>query len=209
MIVLAAFFLKDRLQVGLIQASLLDRLNLWTGGLIGLSLIAIGAMGLHENFADAHSHSRVREVKVVDSGIGSSSCYFTDSSSLLDKESTPPIVGGGGVSAGSRTTVALKAIFLNGLLHGFNWDGAPSLIPALACTGWSGVCSFLFAYCSGTILAMCAATAAIGEGSSRVNKAFGSPDFVQKLSMASSFLAIVVGFVFILQNVFFTRIQTL
>ncbi len=190
-IVLAAYFFKDRLQGGLIQASFVELLNSWTGGLIGLSLIAIGAVGLRESLAK-NSPSHSGEGVQVDSGKGiTGSCYFT---SLPPESSTV-----GGVAAG-RTTSALRAIFLNGLLHGLNLDGAPSLMPALACISWKGVCSFLFAYCSGTILAMSTATVVIGEGSTRVSRVFGSPDFAQKLSMVSSVLAIVIGLVFIFQN---------
>ena len=33
-------------------------------------------------------------------------------------------------------TSIIRAIFANGILHGFSWDGAPSLAPALAMTSW-------------------------------------------------------------------------
>ncbi len=182
------------------QALFLELLNSWTGGLIGLSLIAIGAVGLCESRAkDAPSHSG--EGVQVDSGKGiTGSCCLT---SLPPESST---VGG---AASGRTTSALRAIFLNGLLHGLNLDGAPSLMPALACISWKGVCSFLLAYCSGTILAMSTAAAIIGEGSTRVSRAFGSPDFAHKLSMVSSILAIVIGLIFIFQNITAPRIRLL
>ncbi len=201
MIVLAAYFFKDRLQGGLLRASFVEHLNSWSGGLVGLSLIAIGAMGLRESFAEgAPSHSG-EGLEVDSDKDGTGNCCSTTSSS--DKSSS---IVGGGVTA-SRTTGGLKTIFLNGLLHGLNWDGAPSLMPALACTGWNGVYRYLFAYCSGTILSMSAATVVIGEGSTRVGRAFGSPNFTQKLSMVSSVLAIVIGFVFIHQNILAARVQ--
>ncbi len=202
MIVLAAYFFKDRLQGGLLQASFVEHLNSWPGGLIGLSLIAIGAMGLRESFAeDAPSHSG-EGLQVDSDKDGKGNCCPVTSSS--DESSS--IVGGG--MTASRTTGGLKTIFLNGLLHGFNLDGVvPSLMPALACTGWNGVCRYLFAYCSGTILSMSAATVVIGEGSTRISRAFGSPNFARKLSMVSSVLAIVIGFVFIHQNILAARVQ--
>jgi len=59
---------------------------------------------------------------------------------------------------------------LNGILHGFSWDGTPSLAPALALPNLPAVLVFLFAYCGGTVLAMSAVTALIGEGSLRVGE---------------------------------------
>eukprot|EP00952_Eustigmatos_sp_NYUAD-ZCMA_P010120 41705-Eustigmatos_ZCMA.PRE.1 len=29
-----------------------------------------------------------------------------------------------------------RTVFFNGLLHGFSWDGTPTLAPALAFTNW-------------------------------------------------------------------------
>ncbi len=201
MIVSAAYFFKDRLQGGLFSASFVKHLNSWSGGLVGLSLVAIGVMGLRESFAeDAHSHSG--EGLEVD-GNKDGKRYCCSSS---DQSSS--IVGEGATASRTTTTITrgLKAIFLNGFLHGFNLDGAPSLMPALACTGWNSVCKYLFAYCSGTILSMSAVTVVIGEGSSRVSRAFGSPNFTRKLSMISSLLAIIIGFLFIGQ-LFIARMQ--
>jgi hypothetical protein len=39
-----------------------------------------------------------------------------------------------------------KAVFLNGLLHGFSWDGTPTLAPALAFPNWGSVLLFLVSY---------------------------------------------------------------
>lgn len=85
------------------------------------------------------------------------------------------------------------AVLFNGFLHGFSWDGTPSLAPALAVATWKGSISFLLAYGVGTTLAMTIATIFIGETTLRAGELFNQPDIPQKLSMVSSILAMGVG----------------
>merc|ERR1712154_415736 len=86
-----------------------------------------------------------------------------------------------------------RAVIFNGILHGFSWDGAPSLAPALAVATWRGSLSFLLAYAVGTMGAMTLTTTMIGEGTRRAGQLFNRPDIPQKLSLVSSFLAMGVG----------------
>jgi len=86
-----------------------------------------------------------------------------------------------------------SAVIFNGFLHGFSWDGAPSLAPALAVATWRGSISFLLAYGIGTTLAMTIATIFIGESTLRAGELLQRPDIPQKLSMISSILAMGVG----------------
>jgi nickel/cobalt exporter len=86
-----------------------------------------------------------------------------------------------------------RAVIFNGILHGFSWDGAPSLAPALAVATWRGSISFLLAYAVGTMGAMSITTTLIGESTRRAGKIFHKPDLPQKLSVISSFLAMAVG----------------
>lgn len=86
-----------------------------------------------------------------------------------------------------------SAVIFNGFLHGFSWDGAPSLAPALAVATWRGSISFLLAYGLGTTLAMTIATTVIGESTLRAGEILHRPDIPQKLSMISSVLAMGVG----------------
>jgi len=85
------------------------------------------------------------------------------------------------------------AVIFNGFLHGFSWDGTPSLAPAIAVATWKGSISFLLAYGIGTTLAMTIATTLIGETTLRAGEVFNRPDIPQKLSMVSSVLAMGVG----------------
>ncbi len=86
-----------------------------------------------------------------------------------------------------------RAVIFNGILHGFSWDGAPSLAPALAVATWRGSFSFLLAYAIGTMGAMSITTTLIGEGTRRAGEVFNRPDIPQKLSLMSSVLAMGVG----------------
>lgn len=86
-----------------------------------------------------------------------------------------------------------RVVLFNGFLHGFSWDGTPSLAPALAVATWRGSLSFLLAYGLGTTIAMTIATVVIGESTLRAGELFGRPDLPQKLSMISSILAMGVG----------------
>lgn len=86
-----------------------------------------------------------------------------------------------------------RAVIFNGILHGFSWDGAPSLAPALAVATWRGSISFLLAYALGTMAAMSITTTLIGEGTRRAGELFNRPDLPQKLSLFTSVLAMGVG----------------
>jgi hypothetical protein len=86
-----------------------------------------------------------------------------------------------------------RAVIFNGLLHGFSWDGAPSLAPAIAVATWGGNLAFLTAYAVGTMSAMAVTTTLIGEGTRRAGQVFQRPDLPQKLSLFSSILAIAIG----------------
>ncbi|KAL7571057.1 hypothetical protein ACA910_003772 [Epithemia clementina (nom. ined.)] len=131
---------------------------------LGLSLIVIGIMGIRE----------AREWEEEISGVTPQSL----SAAATD------------VTAKSGTK---GAVIFNGLLHGFSWDGAPSLAPSLALATWSGNLAFLSAYAAGTIAAMAIVTTLVGEGTRKAGQFFQRPDIPQKFSLFSSVLAIVIG----------------
>jgi len=133
---------------------------------VGLSLIFIGAMGL-------------REAKEWGE----------------EMESLPAHSLSAAVSPSEANTKnnGNRAVIFNGLLHGFSWDGAPSLAPALAVATWGGNLAFLSAYAAGTVATMAIATSFIGEGTRRAGEFFNRPDLPQKLSFFTSILAIAIG----------------
>ena len=136
---------------------------------IGLSLVLIGFLGIKES----------REwQEEIDAGTPQSL-----SSAAAPNDGT----------VGSIRPQAKRAVIFNGILHGFSWDGAPSLAPALAVATWRGSLTFLFAYALGTIGAMALATIAIGEGTRRAGQLLHRPDIPQKVSFVSSWLAILIG----------------
>eukprot|EP00980_Cylindrotheca_fusiformis_P010608 scaffold2361_cov68-Cylindrotheca_fusiformis.AAC.1 len=136
---------------------------------VGLSLIVIGGMGMRE--------AREWEDEI-------SNQHNTQSLSAAASDVT------GGVAQAQK-----RAVIFNGLLHGFSWDGAPSLAPALAVATWGGNLAFLSAYAAGTMTTMAITTTLIGEGTRRAGEIFNRPDFPQKLSYVSSLLAIAIGLV--------------
>ena len=58
---------------------------------------------------------------------------------------------------------------------------------------WRGSLAFLLSYALGTIAAMTFATTLIGEGTRRAAGKLDRPDLPRDLSVASSFLALLVG----------------
>jgi hypothetical protein len=164
-----AFAAKSTFHTRLGSASgtskLLASLGQMTELAVGVSLVLIGAMGLKE----------AREWE-------------------QDMEPTPKSLSAASSPdhAGLKTAQK-RAVIFNGILHGFSWDGAPSLAPAIAVATWSGNLAFLSAYALGTMSTMALATTLIGEGTRRAGEVFHRPDIPQKLSFFSSILAMGIG----------------
>lgn len=133
---------------------------------VGVSLLLIGAMGMKE--------AREWEEEI---------------------ESPQPqsLSAAAASNPGGFKTAQKRAVIFNGILHGFSWDGAPSLAPAIAVSSWSGNLAFLSAYALGTMSTMALATLLIGEGTRRAGEVFHRPDIPQKLSLFSSILAMGIG----------------
>ena len=148
----------------------LQKLSTLAESTVGISLIVIGFVGIKENL------EKEEESKV-----------WNDENKVKNDDVAP------------STLKSSQAIFANGILHGFSWDGAPSLAPALTMTSWRGALSFLVSYCIGTIIAMSLASGAVSEGSLRLGKAVNNPDLPRNLSLASSLVAIIVGIYWVVQ----------
>jgi len=156
---ICAFFLKGRMSS---KFRFLQQLSTLAESAVGVSLLAIGFLGIKEN--------------------------------LAENDNTDGHGDGDGTDLGQLGAIKTsKAIFANGVLHGFSWDGAPSLAPALAMTSWRSALSFLLAYCFGTMAAMSLTAGLVGEGSVRLGKAVNSPALPKQLSLGSSLIAILIG----------------
>lgn len=138
---------------------------------VGLSLILIGVMGIRE------AREWEEELPVDGAAKSLSAAVVADPAPINAKSSQK------------------RAVIFNGLLHGFSWDGAPSLAPAVAVATWTGNLAFLGSYAIGTMSAMAIVTTLIGEGTRRAGQLFHRPDLPQKLSLISSFVAIAIGVV--------------
>ena len=160
---------------------------------IGISLIVIGLLGIKEArewespddvpiACDLLEESTDGKNLVKTSGV-------TSSPQSLSSAVTPTSL------AISPPNPAKRAVLFNGILHGFSWDGAPSLAPAVAISTLRGSLTFLLSYALGTMAAMALATTIIGEGTRRAAGKLDRPDLPRDLSVASSFLALIVGVV--------------
>jgi len=142
---------------------------------VGLSLVLIGVMGIKEAREWQEEEEAEPPVVVQAKSLSSAAVQVVDNSPPPKEQN--------------------RAVLLNGILHGFSWDGAPSLAPAIAVATWTGNLAFLSAYAVGTMTAMAVVTTLVGEGTRRAGEIFQRPDIPQKLSYASSLVAIAIGVV--------------
>ena len=149
---------------------------------VGISLIVIGIMGIRE----------ARDFKFeYDEPVAAPPTSTSHSLSAAVNVA----VTDNHYSTSNAPSLRTRAILLNGILHGFSWDGAPSLAPALALMTWGHTITFLSSYAFGTMVTMALVTTLIGEGTRQASQIFQRPDLPQKFSFASSILAISIGVV--------------
>lgn len=91
------------------------------------------------------------------------------------------------------------AIFANGVLHGFSWDGVPSIAPAIAMSSWQSAAIFLASYSIGTIIAMSFSAGTVSSLSSGLGKVANDPKLPKKLSFFSSLFAMLIGIYWVVQ----------
>jgi hypothetical protein len=154
---------------------------------VGASLIIIGLLG----FKEAREWTTE---SIDDDGEGPNQQQQQQLTNQKNKSlSAAAVTTANNEELPSPPVLRLRAILLNGLLHGFSWDGAPSLAPALAVATWSGNVAFLGAYATGTMVTMALVTMLIGEGTRRAGRVF--PNIPRRLSFGSSIVAIAIGIV--------------
>jgi cytochrome c biogenesis protein CcdA len=94
------------------------------------------------------------------------------------------------------------SVFVNGFLHGFSWDGIPSLAPTLTLQSFQSVLSFLAAYSIGTMVTMSLCGALVSMISDNLLK--GSKDerrAMNTLSFISSIFAVFIGIYWVIQGI--------
>jgi sulfite exporter TauE/SafE len=145
--------------------SVLPFLERWSGVIVGLTLIAIGAVGIYESFFAREGEEEGEDEAVLRKIAGKSS----------DK---------------SEGRIAV-ATFATGVLYGLQPDALFVVIPALALPSKAAAFAYCVMFVIGTVLAMGGYTLFIGTASEELCK--DRPWLQQNLSAAASAVAILVG----------------
>ncbi|ESW09337.1 hypothetical protein PHAVU_009G119100 [Phaseolus vulgaris] len=163
---------------GLIFLILKDKLHIeiirtWGTRVVGLTLLIIGAMGIREA-SEAHTAGVALEsdVNVYES---------------LDD----PTVG--------KKNIGF-ATFATGIVHGLQPDALMMVLPALALPSRLAGAAFLIMFLIGTVIAMGSYTVFIGSCSQALKDRV--PRITEKLTWASSLIAIALGFAIIVSQFF-------
>lgn len=172
---------------------------------VGLTLLVIGLLGLHEGeqyhatlktkvdrtedspvseSAEAIAEVGGREDDSLCGGVWASVCNFCSCGDSDASVSTK----GGGVSQ----DMVYLAIFLNGIFMGFSWDGLPSLAPTLATSNVESLLAFLAGNFFGTVLSIGISAAVIAEGSAWLSR-MSNEALVSYMCVGSSMLATCMG----------------
>lgn len=162
--------LKDRFQ------ALVPALSKWGGTTVGLTLLAIGALGVYESFFEQETHEQAVQTVSLEGGTLSNDTAAT----LGTNSSTKKEKKGFGL-----------ATFATGIIYGLQPDALFVIIPALALPTKIAAAAYIIMFVFGTVTAMGAYTGVIGATSAAIKKSNSS--MTQKLSGAASFIAIVIG----------------
>eukprot|EP00899_Mesostigma_viride_P002544 jgi/Mesvir1/12290/Mv00495-RA.1 len=162
---------KDRI------SHMLPMLSRWSGTLVGLTLVAIGAVG-------------VLEAKHLEKEAPKADGASTDMEGV-DMEV---------VEAVSKSKHIGLATYANGIVFGLQPDALMVVLPALALPSKLSIAAFLTTFMLGTMLAMGSYTAFIGAASHALGKRM--PWVTQRLSLIAGIIAITFGGAFIASNVF-------
>ncbi len=154
----AVFFLKDKIGG---MFSFVEKITNLAESAVGLSLVAIGLLGVKESLETDHEDDHT--------------------------------------AASEQKATSYQAIFANGLLHGFSWDGAPSIAPAIAMKSWKAAGLFFGAYSVGAMITMSIAAGSIAWLSSRMGQLSNNPQLPKKLSLISSLIAVGIGLYWLAQ----------
>ncbi|KAK7312263.1 hypothetical protein VNO77_36013 [Canavalia gladiata] len=166
---------------GLIFLLLKDRLHIevirtWGTRVVGLTLLVIGAMGIKE----------ASEVPTPCVALENGECDV----SVYESHETP-IVG--------KKKIGF-ATFATGIVHGLQPDALMMVLPALALPSRLAGAAFLIMFLFGTVVAMGSYTVFIGSCSQALKDRV--PRITEKLTWASSLVAIALGFAIIISQFF-------
>ncbi|KAL6561038.1 Chloroplast protein FOR GROWTH AND FERTILITY 2 [Orobanche gracilis] len=163
-----------QLLFGLMFLLLKDRLHIevirtWGTRVVGFTLLVIGAMGIKE----------ASEVPAPCVALGENGeCDVSEHKNLS------------GPSEGKKKKIGL-ATFGTGIIHGLQPDALMMILPALALPSRLAGAAFLVMFLVGTVIAMGSYTVFIGSCSQALKERV--PRITEKLTWASSLIAIVFG----------------
>ncbi|XP_057456535.1 chloroplast protein FOR GROWTH AND FERTILITY 2-like [Lotus japonicus] len=166
---------------GLIFLLLKDRLHIeiiqtWGTRVVGLTLLVIGAMGIKE----------ASEVPTPCVALENGECNVGVYESLDN-----PAVG--------KKKIGF-ATFATGIVHGLQPDALMMVLPALALPSRVSGAAFLIMFLLGTVVAMGSYTVFIGSCSEALKDRI--PRITEKLTWASSLIAIALGFAILISQFF-------
>jgi len=167
---------------GLIFLLLKDRLHIevirtWGTRVVGLTLLVIGGMGIKE----------ASEVSTPCVALENGEC---DVSVYESRDSNP---------VGGKKKIGF-ATFATGIVHGLQPDALMMVLPALALPSRVAGAAFLIMFLFGTVVAMGSYTVFIGSCSEALKDRV--PRITEKLTWASSLVAIALGFAIIISQFF-------
>lgn len=176
------------LKGSLLADSLIAYLTLWTNFLIGMTLIVIGVMGLHELNSDDDTKT------TPDNDNHTNNDSAAEYSDLADDEfislTTEAKTAASRIN-GTFFIATLSAQFANGFLLGLALDAIPSVSPAFWLDSYSSWLEFFVSYIIGTLVTMGALAAIVGESTKFLGR------FVvhlpQRLAYVSSYGSICIG----------------
>ncbi|XVF00866.1 hypothetical protein REPUB_Repub04eG0038800 [Reevesia pubescens] len=166
---------------GLLFLILKDRLHIevirtWGTRVVGLTLLVIGAMGIKEA-SEAHA-----PFVALENGECDVSVYETLQNPAVGKKK----IG--------------FATFATGIVHGLQPDALMMVLPALALPSRLAGAAFLVMFLIGTVVAMGSYTVFIGSCSQALKDRV--PRITEKLTWASSFIAIALGIAILVSQFF-------
>lgn len=167
---------------GLLFLLLKDRLHIeviktWGTRVVGLTLLVIGAMGIKE----------ASEVATPCVALQNGECDVSDYEALEN-----PTVG-------KKKKIGF-ATFATGIVHGLQPDALMMVLPALALPSRVAGAAFLGMFLLGTVFAMGSYTVFIGSCSQALKERV--PRITEKLTWASSLVAIALGLAIIISQFF-------
>ena len=161
--------------------ALVPALSKWGGTTVGLTLLAIGAIGIYESFFEDHDEHE-QEAVSKSAAVSSAADAFT---------SGVEVQAGGVIAAKQDRRGFGLATFATGIVYGLQPDALFVIIPALALPTKLAATAYILMFVLGTVGAMGAYTGIIGATSAAIKKS--NSGFAKKLSGIAAFAAIAIG----------------